>query len=76
MVNLKKKIKIGNNYDRFCFETINEERIKLLMKVIRDYNLNGKKCSLSVDSFNGHSAFFSNFIDGSGVVPISIEKKK
>jgi hypothetical protein len=51
MENINKKIKLSNYFNEFKFEEANENRIKLLMEVIRVNNLKEKKIALSVDSF-------------------------
>jgi hypothetical protein len=43
MENLNKKIKLSNYFTEFTYEESNEERIKLLMEVILQNNLKGKK---------------------------------
>jgi hypothetical protein len=75
MENSIKKRKITDYFEEFSYSEVNPYRLELLMELIAKKNLSGKKCSLSMDSFKKQTLFFLNFIDGSGVIPLSVEEK-
>jgi hypothetical protein len=58
MENLNKKNKKSNYFNELCYGEVDEHRIELLMELTLQKNLNGKKCSLCLDSFVKKSMFF------------------
>jgi hypothetical protein len=72
-VKIEKCEKMANFFDEFCFESVNEKRIHLLMDVVAKYNLRGKKFSMNIDSFQKQTVFFLNSVEGLGTIPLSVE---
>jgi hypothetical protein len=66
---------MSNYFNELRFVEVDDRRLELLMEIVSKNNLEGKKCALSMDSFKEHKFFFLTFLDGAGVIPLSVEKK-
>jgi hypothetical protein len=75
MENTAKKIKMSNYYNELRFGELDDRRLKLLMGIVSKENLKGKKCALCIDSVKQDTTFFLAFLNGAGVIPLSVEKK-
>jgi hypothetical protein len=62
-------------YKCFDYGECGDDRIKLLMEIVLRKNLSGRKCALNADSVHSSTIFFLQFLDGSGVIPLSCEKR-
>jgi hypothetical protein len=49
--------------------------IRRLMEIVYKKNLKGEKCALCIDSVKEYTFFFIAFLNGAGVIPLSIKNK-
>jgi hypothetical protein len=73
--NSAKKIKMSNYYKELQFGEVDDRMLELLMEIVSKENLIGKKCALCIDSVKQDTIFFLAFLNGAGVIALSVEKK-